>query len=95
MALDSNDIHRIAELARLKLDPEREASLAQELNRVLGLFDALAAAPVDDLAPLAHPSDMRLRLRPDVVTEADQHEAFQAIAPAVSGGLYLVPKVIE
>ena len=44
---------------------------------------------------MAHPLDMVQRLRPDAVTEDNRREAFQAIAPAVDNGLYLVPKVIE
>ena len=44
---------------------------------------------------MSHARDVGLRLREDVVTEADQHRAFQAIAPQVEADLYLVPKVIE
>jgi aspartyl-tRNA(Asn)/glutamyl-tRNA(Gln) amidotransferase subunit C len=34
-------------------------------------------------------------LRDDVVTETNQREVYQSIAPRVEDGLYLVPKVIE
>ena len=44
---------------------------------------------------MAHPLDAQQRLRADVVTEHDQREHFQANAPQVEAGLYLVPKVIE
>ena len=48
---------------------------------------------------MAHPLDGQLpvaqRLRPDEVAERDRRQEFQAVAPAVEGGLYLVPKVIE
>jgi aspartyl-tRNA(Asn)/glutamyl-tRNA(Gln) amidotransferase subunit C len=48
---------------------------------------------------MAHPLDARLpegqRLRVDQVTEADQRELYQSVAPATQDGLYLVPKVIE
>jgi aspartyl-tRNA(Asn)/glutamyl-tRNA(Gln) amidotransferase subunit C len=44
---------------------------------------------------MAHAQDLTLRLRDDVVTEADQHALFQSVAPRVERGLYLVPKVIE
>jgi aspartyl-tRNA(Asn)/glutamyl-tRNA(Gln) amidotransferase subunit C len=95
VSVDSAKVRAIAELARLAIPSDREASLAVELSAVLDLFDALAAAPVDGLTPLAHPGDPTLRLRPDVVSEADQRDAFAAIAPAESAGYYLVPKVIE
>lgn len=85
----------MADLARLAVPEDALEGLAEELSAVLKLFEALAAAPVDGLAPLAHPGDPSLRLREDVVSEQDQREAFEAIAPSASAGYYLVPKVIE
>lgn len=95
MSVDRAQVRSIAELARLAIPPEHEAALATELSAVLNLFAALAAAPVDGLTPLAHPGDPALRLRADRVTESDERERFEAIAPAASAGYYLVPKVIE
>lgn len=95
VSVDSARVRAIAELARLAIPSEQEAELARELGAVLELFDALAAAPVDHLAPLSHPGDPVLRLRTDEVTEPEQREAFAAIAPSESAGYYLVPKVIE
>lgn len=48
-----------------------------------------------DIEPLAHPLDIPQRLREDKVTEPNLRDKFQAIAPQVESGLYLVPKVIE
>jgi aspartyl-tRNA(Asn)/glutamyl-tRNA(Gln) amidotransferase subunit C len=50
---------------------------------------------MSSVAPMAHPLDRTQRLRPDEVTESDEHELFQENATAVERGLYLVPKVIE
>jgi aspartyl-tRNA(Asn)/glutamyl-tRNA(Gln) amidotransferase subunit C len=47
------------------------------------------------VSPMAHPLDQMQRLRPDAVTETDQRDAFQTIAPQTEAGLYLVPKVID
>jgi aspartyl-tRNA(Asn)/glutamyl-tRNA(Gln) amidotransferase subunit C len=47
------------------------------------------------IEPLCHPLDMVQRLRADTVTEGNDREALQAIAPLSQDGLYLVPKVIE
>jgi len=66
-----------------------------ELNGILGLIGELQAADTRGIEPMSHARDVGLRLREDVVTEADQHRAFQAIAPQVEADLYLVPKVIE
>jgi aspartyl-tRNA(Asn)/glutamyl-tRNA(Gln) amidotransferase subunit C len=95
VSVDRAQVRSIAELARLAIPADQEDALARELSAVLDLFDALKAAPVDGLAPLAHPGDPVLRLRPDVVTEANRQEAFAAVAPVESAGYYLVPKVIE
>ena len=65
------------------------------LNSILGLIDAMQAVDTEGVEPLAHPLEATQRLRADVVSETNQREAYQAIAPAVENGLYLVPKVIE
>jgi aspartyl-tRNA(Asn)/glutamyl-tRNA(Gln) amidotransferase subunit C len=101
MSLTLTDVARLAQLARLRIEPEEARSLLAELNSVLDLADRLQAVDTRDIAPMTHASDMlggadaALRLRPDEVTETDQRSAFQAVAPAVRDGLYLVPRVIE
>ena len=95
MPLDREQVYKIAQLARLGV-PERDAAdYAESLSRILGLIEQMNAINTDGVEPMAHPTDEGLRLREDAVTENDQHEKFQGIAPAVEAGLYLVPKVIE
>ena len=88
-------VRSIAELARLAIPVDQEEGHARELAAVLDLFAALSAAPVDGLLPLSHPGDPALRLRADFAAISDERAAFEAQAPAMSGGYYLVPKVIE
>jgi aspartyl-tRNA(Asn)/glutamyl-tRNA(Gln) amidotransferase subunit C len=95
MSLDSDDVKRIARLARIETsDAEAQATQAQ-LNSIFDLIAAMQAVDTRDVSPMAHAQEGYQRLRDDVVTETDRHAAFQAIAPAVANGLYLVPKVIE
>jgi aspartyl-tRNA(Asn)/glutamyl-tRNA(Gln) amidotransferase subunit C len=99
MALTLTDVKRIAHLARLELaDAEAEHTLVQ-LNDFFGLVEQMQAVDTKGIEPLAHPieqiEDVALRLREDAVTEIVQRGEFQRPAPAVQGGLYLVPKVIE
>jgi aspartyl-tRNA(Asn)/glutamyl-tRNA(Gln) amidotransferase subunit C len=89
------DIEKVAVLARIRLDDEQIPALENDLSNILSLVDQLSAANTDSVEPLAHPLDAVQRLRADVVTENNQREAFQAIAPATESGLYLVPRVIE
>jgi len=99
MSLTPDQLQRIALLARIDVSAKEVQGVAARLNRVLGLIDQLQAVDTQGIQPMAHALDAQLpvqqRLRPDAVTEADRHEAFQRGAPAVEQDLYLVPKVIE
>ncbi len=95
MTISRQDIEKVAVLARIRVNDEQISALEKDLGNILELVDQLAAADTDQVEPMAHPLDAVQRLRPDTVTETDQREAFQAIAPATNSGLYLVPRVIE
>lgn len=95
MTISRQDIEKVAVLARIRVNDEQISALEKDLGNILDLVDQLAAADTDQVEPMAHPLDAVQRLRPDSVTETDQREAFQAIAPATDSGLYLVPRVIE
>ena len=93
--LSLEQIARIAQLARLELTPGEAAALQQQLNGILAMVDQMASVDTSGVEPMSHPQQAMQRLREDRVTEGDERESFQAIAPAVEDGLYLVPKVIE
>ena len=95
MSLTADQIRQVAHLARLELKPEQVEKYARELSNILAMVDQLAKADTGSAEPMAHPLDMSQRLRADAVTEADRRAAFQAHAPRVEHGLYIVPKVIE
>ncbi|MEQ8800099.1 MAG: Asp-tRNA(Asn)/Glu-tRNA(Gln) amidotransferase subunit GatC [Phycisphaerales bacterium] len=95
MSLKPEQVRKVAFLARLRLEEDRVPEYASELSGILGLVDQLEQADTEGVEPMAHPLDLTARLRPDTVTEADQRDAFQAVAPATEDGLYLVPRVIE
>jgi aspartyl-tRNA(Asn)/glutamyl-tRNA(Gln) amidotransferase subunit C len=95
MSLTLDDVLRIARLARIELGAAEAPSAQQQLNAIFGLIETMQAVDTTGIEPMAHAQDVAQRLRDDVVTETDQHARFQAIAPAVEDGLYLVPRVIE
>ena len=95
MSLVHDQVRRLARLARIALRPDETEAVLEQLNRVLDLIEEMRQVDTAGVEPMAHPLDASQRLRPDGVTEKDQRELFQSIAPAVEGGLYLVPKVIE
>ncbi|WP_333842221.1 Asp-tRNA(Asn)/Glu-tRNA(Gln) amidotransferase subunit GatC [Pelomicrobium sp.] len=95
MGLSLDDVRRIAYLARIAITEEEAQTVLQQLTGIFALIEKMQAVDTRDIEPMAHAQDVVLRLRPDEVTETDQRELFQSIAPRVEAGLYLVPKVIE
>ena len=95
MSLTADDVNKIAHLARLGIDKQDVAAYANDLSGMLDLMNKMSEVNTDDVEPMAHPMDQAQRLRTDDVTESNHREAFQAIAPQVEAGLYLVPKVLE
>ncbi|MFN2348632.1 MAG: Asp-tRNA(Asn)/Glu-tRNA(Gln) amidotransferase subunit GatC [Thioalkalivibrio sp.] len=95
MSLSHDDVRKIAHLARLAVSEADVELYARNLSGILDFVEQMEAVDTDHVAPMAHPQDTAQRLRDDVVAEGDQRERFQALAPAVDAGLYLVPKVIE
>jgi aspartyl-tRNA(Asn)/glutamyl-tRNA(Gln) amidotransferase subunit C len=95
MSLTADDVNKIAHLARLGIDKQDVAAYTNDLSGMLDLMIRMSEVNTDDVEPMAHPMDQSQRLRADKVTELNHREAFQAIAPQVETGLYLVPKVIE
>jgi aspartyl-tRNA(Asn)/glutamyl-tRNA(Gln) amidotransferase subunit C len=95
MSLDHDQVRRLARLARIAIRPDESEAVLERLNRVLGLIEEMRRVDTTGVEPMAHAQDLVQRLRDDKITQADQHDLYQSVAPAVEGGLYLVPKVIE
>jgi aspartyl-tRNA(Asn)/glutamyl-tRNA(Gln) amidotransferase subunit C len=95
MSLSIEEVMRIASLARLETSPAEALATQAQLNDIFDLIGRMQAADTAGIEPMSHGQDLVLRLREDVVTESDQRELFQSVAPQVEAGLYLVPRVIE
>lgn len=95
MSLNITDVKRIAHLARIEVSDLDAESYLAKLSGILGLIEQMQAVDTTGITPMSHSQDLTQRLREDVVTETNQRELFQSVAPAVENGLYLVPKVIE
>lgn len=93
--MDIDTVNHIASLARIGIDPGEVDGYAAELSKILDFVEQMSSVDTADVEPLTHPQDRLLRMREDRVTEADQRDDFQRVAPAVEAGLYLVPRVIE
>jgi aspartyl-tRNA(Asn)/glutamyl-tRNA(Gln) amidotransferase subunit C len=94
-AVTLDDIQRLAQLARIEVTPAEAAAVAVKLEGIFELIDRMRGVDTTGVVPMSHAQDVTLRLREDCVTETDQREVFQQLAPAAQDGLYLVPRVIE
>jgi aspartyl-tRNA(Asn)/glutamyl-tRNA(Gln) amidotransferase subunit C len=88
-------VRNIAELAQLRVDDADLEQLAEGMRNILALADQMQAINTEGVEPVSNPLDASQKLRPDAVTEENQRELFQSLAPATEAGLYLVPRVID
>lgn len=103
MALNPDDVSRIAHLARLELTDAEAGSMLVQLNGFFRIVEQMGAVDTRGVEPLYTPlaalHEVASRLREDAVTEtagdAEARARNQTSAPAVQDGLYLVPKVID
>jgi len=95
VSIERGDVEKIAYLARIQITDAQLDKVTEDLSRILSLVDQMQEVSTEGIEPMSNPLDMVQRLRADQVTEDNQRERFQAIAPATEAGLYLVPKVIE
>ena len=95
MSISKSDVERVARLARIGIEPHEAERYSIDLSNIFTLVEQMNKIDTDGIQPMAHPQDIQLRLREDKVKEINKRDQFQAIAPSVKRGLYLVPKVID
>lgn len=95
MSITDKDVRKVAQLARLAMSESEIVTARSQLAGIFNLIAEMQAVNTLDIAPMSHAQDVSQRLREDKVTETNQRELFQSIAPQVEAGLYLVPQVIE
>lgn len=95
MSIQSEDVLKIAHLARLGIQSEQVESYASDLSNIMVLVEQMNEVDTSDIEPMAHPLDQAQRLRADVVLESNQRDALQENSPAIEDGLFLVPRVID
>ena len=95
MALDKSEIEKIAHLARLHVSESEADEVATRITDILGLIDQMQTVDTESVEAMAHPLEVVQRLRADDITERDQRDALQKLAPASENGMYLVPRVLD
>ena len=95
MSVNESQVRHVATLARLALSDAEIDKMVPELNNILGWVEQLGEVNTDGVEPLTAVIDLKLRLRDDVVTDADLRDAVLLNAPDAQHGFFAVPKVIE
>ncbi|MBF6057152.1 MULTISPECIES: Asp-tRNA(Asn)/Glu-tRNA(Gln) amidotransferase subunit GatC [Thiomicrorhabdus] len=95
MSIGKSEVEYISRLAMIDVAENEVEQVSAKLSKVLDLFAQMEAVNTEGVEPMAHPHDVQQRLRADEITETDQHEKLQSVAPATAKDMYLVPQVIE
>ncbi len=95
MPLSPQEVQRIAELARIGINDAEARAVQAQLNNIFELIGQMQKVNTDGIEPMTHAQGSALRLREDKVTEENQRQQLQSVAPQAEAGLYLVPRVIE
>jgi aspartyl-tRNA(Asn)/glutamyl-tRNA(Gln) amidotransferase subunit C len=95
MSVDAATVRRIAHLARIAVAEDEVAHLESELNTILAFFEQLAEVDVESVEPMTSVTPMRMKKRPDTVTEGEIPDLIVKNAPAAEDHFFVVPKVVE
>ena len=82
MSVDREDIVKVSQLAKIKLDEEQIPEITQRINSILSMVDQMQAVDTSGVEPMANPLDAVQRLRVDEVSESNQREKLLTNAPA-------------
>jgi aspartyl-tRNA(Asn)/glutamyl-tRNA(Gln) amidotransferase subunit C len=95
MKLTREELQRIAVLARLRLTPEEETQLTEQLDHILAYMEKLDELDTSKVEPFSHAVDAVNALREDKVTNLADADAVLANAPNRDNTFFKVPKIIE
>lgn len=95
MSFETKEIKKIAHLARLAISNDQANSLVNDFNNIIGFVEKMKQSDTENVKPLSHPYDISQPVRDDQVTEKNERQSLQSIAPDTKAGLYIVPQFIE
>ena len=95
MAIDAATVRKVAHLARIRVEEDKLAPLAQELSGILTWIEQLNEVDTEGVAPMASTEAVKLPMREDAVSDGGAPERVLANAPKTDRGFFVVPKVVE
>jgi aspartyl-tRNA(Asn)/glutamyl-tRNA(Gln) amidotransferase subunit C len=95
MALTREEVQRVAMLARLRLLPEEEQHLTEQLGQILKYMEKLNELDTREVEPFTHAVELTNAFREDQVTNPPRAEELLENAPEKEETFFKVPKIIE
>ena len=93
-AISSDEVARVAALARVALSDEEVTRLAGELDAVASSFARVTSVVTPDLPATSHPVPLTNVLREDVPAPTLDVDELLAGAPACEDSMFLVPQIL-
>lgn len=95
MEVSAELIRNLERLSRIKLSPEEENRMEQELKGIFGFFEKLGELDLSGLPEMARPIETVNRLRPDQAQAVLSQQQALSVAIEQEEGFFKVPRVIE
>ena len=95
MSLTTEQIKKIAKLARIRLSETEVEHFGKEISGILNWIEMLQEVNTDKVTQMASVSSIGLSTRPDEVTDGNIQADILKNAPKNAFGCFEVPKVVE
>ena len=95
MAIDSQTVHRVAKLARIRITEEEAHTLQGELSGILNWVEQLEEVDISGVDPMTSAIETQMRWRQDGVNDGEIASSVTQNAPLSEDHFYMVPKVVE
>ena len=91
----TDEVTRVASLARLEFNEEQTTQLTLHLGRVLAYIAKLNELDTSDIRPTSHVLPIHSVVKEDTVNSSCDRNLISATAPEMEDGYFEVPNVIE
>ncbi len=92
--MSSEEVARLASLARIELTDDEIARFAGEFDAILDAVASVSEVASDDVPATSHPIPMTNVFRKDEVTETLTQEEALSGAPEAADGRFVVPQIL-
>ncbi len=93
--ITSDDVRKVAQLARLDLPEEKIEMYTSQLEKILGYVAELSKVDTTDIPPTTRAVEVVNMFRPDSVEKTCVREELLELAPQREGDFFRVPKILS